>query len=113
MNRRTYDPTKQLDNAISFVCLDYYNSHTGDPAWDQRNDFFTTHNCPNGMRLQFNFPACWDGINLYKDDNTHMAYTIQNVDGGDCPDTHPVHFVNLFFEVSTSRRQTQHTRRRG
>jgi hypothetical protein len=25
------------DEAISFVCLDYYNDHSGDPEWDQRN----------------------------------------------------------------------------
>lgn len=43
--------TSAEDKAISFVCLDYYNSHAGDKEWDQRNSFFN-HNCPDGMRAQ-------------------------------------------------------------
>lgn len=31
-----------------------------------------------------------------------MAYPIQNVDGGDCPDTHPVQLVSLFYEFGLS-----------
>jgi hypothetical protein len=56
-NRRTYDASSFADQAISFVCLDYYNSHAGDPAWEQRSDFFQ-HNCPDGMRAQIFFPSC-------------------------------------------------------
>ena len=56
-NRRTYDPSSFADQAISFVCLDYYNSHQGDPNWEQRPDFFP-QNCPDGMRAQLFFPSC-------------------------------------------------------
>lgn len=40
----------------------------------------------------------WDGKNLYKPDQSHMAYPIENFQGGDCPSTHPVHLVSLFYE---------------
>lgn len=48
--RRGYSGSA-ADQAVSFVCLDYYNDHRGDPEWDQRNSFFK-HNCPQGMRAQ-------------------------------------------------------------
>jgi hypothetical protein len=51
-NRRSWGGTFE-DQAISFVCLDYYNDHSGDKEWDQRNNFFS-HNCPQGMRAQVN-----------------------------------------------------------
>ncbi|EIW72958.1 hypothetical protein TREMEDRAFT_24256, partial [Tremella mesenterica DSM 1558] len=97
-NRRTFDPTSPADLAITFVCLDYSGQHTNDPDWAQRNSFFD-HNCPQGMRAQVNFPNCWDGINLDSSDHSsHMAWPSGGVDGGDCPDSHPVHLVSLFYE---------------
>lgn len=126
-NRRTYDASSFADQAISFVCLDYYNSHAGDPEWEQRNDFFR-HNCPDGMRAQIFFPSCvsrglkvvllknhsadhnmlrlaqWDGVNLDSPDHkSHMAYPIDNFQGGNCPASHPVHLVSLFYEFVRSR----------
>ncbi|KAL7424676.1 hypothetical protein Q5752_000360 [Cryptotrichosporon argae] len=96
--RRTFNASSPDDLAISYVCLDYSGSHTGDPAWDQRNSFFA-HNCPSGMRAQVNFRPCWDGVNLDSDDHqSHMAWPSGGVDGGDCPDSHPVHLVSLFYE---------------
>ncbi|WVQ72276.1 hypothetical protein IAR50_001826 [Cryptococcus sp. DSM 104548] len=98
------DPTRRTYNgdadskAISYVCLDYDTSHSGDTAWDQRNSFFE-HNCPSGMRAQVNFRSCWDGVNLDSDDHqSHMAWPSGGVDGGDCPSTHPVRLVSLFYE---------------
>ncbi|ORY26506.1 hypothetical protein BCR39DRAFT_256661 [Naematelia encephala] len=97
-NRRTYDSSIPSNVAISYVCLDYDTSHTGDPAWAQRNSFFA-HNCPDGMRAQINFPPCWDGVNLDSSDHSsHMAWPSGGVDGGDCPTSHPVHLVSLFYE---------------
>jgi hypothetical protein len=97
--RRTYDASSFADQAISFVCLDYNNDHSGDPDWAQRNNFFD-HNCPSGMRMQVNFPSCWDGVNLDSADHTsHMAYASGGPNGGgNCPSTHPVHLVTLFYE---------------
>ena len=55
------------------------------------------------MRAQVFFPSCWDGVNLDSADHkSHMAYPIQNYNSGDCPSTHPVHLVSLFYEMVVS-----------
>lgn len=52
------------------------------------------------MRAQIFFPSCWDGVNLDSPDHkSHMAYPIQAYNTGDCPDTHPVHLISLFYEM--------------
>lgn len=38
-------------------------------------------NCLNGMRAQIHFQTCWDGKNLYKPDNSHVAY-LSGIDDG-------------------------------
>jgi hypothetical protein len=99
-SRRIFNKTDVDDQAISYVCLDYSNSHQGDPAWAQRNNFFT-HNCPDGMRAQINFPTCWNGKDLDSPDHrSHMAWPTNgnNNGGGDCPASHPVKVVELFYE---------------
>ena len=69
---------------------------------DERADFFQ-HQCPGAMRAQVFFPTCWDGVNLDTPDHkSHMAYPIQNYNSGDCPSTHPVHLVSLFYEMFVS-----------
>ncbi len=97
-DRRSFVTGDPSSAAISYVCLDYSGSHSGDPAWAQRNNFFS-HNCPQGMRAQVNFPPCWDGVNLDSTSHqSHMAWPSGGVDGGECPSTHPVHLVSLFYE---------------
>lgn len=63
---------------------------------------FPSIKCPGGIRLQVVFPACWDGKNLDSPDHkSHVSYPKDgNFDGGRCPDTHPVHLMTLFFEVT-------------
>lgn len=101
--RRTFDASSPDDLAVSYVCLDYSGSHANDPAWAQRNSFFT-HNCPDGLRAQVNFRSCWDGVNLDSQDHaSHMAWPSGGVNGGSCPSTHPVHLPMLFYEVSRVR----------
>jgi len=98
MMRRQNNKANFMDQAVSFVCQDFYNDHSGDPEWFERPDFFK-HNCPNGMRAQMFFPSCWDGVNLDSPNHQdHMAYPIQNYNGGDCPATHPVHIISIFYE---------------
>ncbi|KAI0676190.1 WSC-domain-containing protein [Trametes maxima] len=100
--RRTYNASSFADQAVSFVCLDYSGSHNNDPDWAERPNFFD-HNCPNGMRAQVFFPSCWDGKNLDSPDHkSHMAYPVQAYNTGDCPDSHPVHLVSLFYEMFVS-----------
>ncbi|KAI0341471.1 WSC-domain-containing protein [Trametopsis cervina] len=102
VNRRTYNASSFADQAISYHCLDYNADHTGDPAWDERPNFFQ-HQCPGAMRAQIFFPSCWDGVNLDSADHkSHMAYPIQNYNSGDCPASHPVHLVSLFYEMFVS-----------
>ena len=55
-------------------------------------------NCINGLRAQVHFQSCWNGVNLYKEDNSHVAY-MSMMDNGVCPPTHPVQFIHLFYEV--------------
>jgi hypothetical protein len=97
--RRDFDSSDPSDKAISYVCLEYSGAHRGNPDWDQRNSFFPHNDCPQGIRAQVNFPNCWDGVNLDSDDHrSHMAWPSGGVDGGDCPASHPVHLVSLFYE---------------
>ncbi|KAI0709314.1 hypothetical protein C8Q76DRAFT_105863 [Earliella scabrosa] len=101
-NRRSYNSSSFADKAIDFVCLEPDGAHRNDPAWDERPSFFE-HNCPSGMRAQVFFPSCWDGKNLDSPDHkSHMAYPIQDFNTGDCPDSHPVHLVSLFYEMFVS-----------
>ncbi|CAL1709157.1 unnamed protein product [Somion occarium] len=100
--RRVNNASNFADQAITYVCLDFDHDHSGDPAWEERPDFFQ-HQCPDGMRAQVFFPSCWDGKNLDSPDHqSHMAYPIQNFDSGDCPSTHPVHLISLFYEMFVS-----------
>ncbi|PSR72463.1 hypothetical protein PHLCEN_2v11677 [Hermanssonia centrifuga] len=99
--RGVYNASNEADQAISYVCLDYNNNHGSDPDWAEREDFFD-HQCPDGMRAQVFFPSCWDGQNLDSPDHqSHMAYPIGAYNTGLCPDSHPVHLLSLFYELTT------------
>ncbi|KAI0687522.1 WSC-domain-containing protein [Earliella scabrosa] len=98
-NRRSFNASSHADQAITFVCQDFSGAHDHDPDWAERPNFFD-HSCPNGLRAQVFFPSCWDGKNVDSPDHkSHMAYPIQNFNGGDCPDSHPVQLVSLFYEM--------------
>ncbi|KAH8896741.1 hypothetical protein GQ53DRAFT_713546 [Thozetella sp. PMI_491] len=58
--------------------------------------------CPAGIMANIRFPTCWDGKNLDSPDHmSHVAYPESGTfeRGGKCPDTHPVHVPQLFYEV--------------
>ncbi|KIM96518.1 hypothetical protein OIDMADRAFT_148350 [Oidiodendron maius Zn] len=86
----TYPPT-EVANRVTFACLNYAN----EPP--QTYNMSST-NCPDGLRAQIEFQSCWDGVNLFEEDQSHVAYLSQ-IDNGACPPTHPVLFPHLFFEV--------------
>ncbi|CCA73977.1 related to glyoxal oxidase precursor [Serendipita indica DSM 11827] len=93
--RNTYNASSFENQAISWVCLDYNN-----PAVNgKETPGFPTTSCPDGIRGQIFFPSCWDGVNLdspnHKD---HVSYPVQNYNSGDCPSSHPVKLVSLFYE---------------
>ncbi|TFK82879.1 WSC-domain-containing protein [Polyporus arcularius HHB13444] len=101
-NRRSYNASSFADQAVSFVCQDFSGAHDHDPDWAERNNFFD-HSCPDGLRAQVFFPSCWDGNNLDSADHkSHMSYPIQNYNSGDCPDSHPIQLVSLFYEMIVS-----------
>ncbi len=59
---------------------------------------FTTRSNENGVRLQIQFPQCWDGENLWLPNSKHMAYPV----GNKCPDSHPKAFFQLMFNLGYS-----------
>lgn len=64
------------------------------------NDFNFNSTCVQGLKAQLNFPPCWDGINLYKPDQSHMAYTGAGRSfGGSCPTTHPFRLPGIQLEI--------------
>ena len=75
---------------VSFACLDDLPSKEQPYLWRTQ--------CKNGLRAQIHFQSCWDGQNLYKQDQSHVAY-MSDLDNGLCPPTHPVPFIHLFFEI--------------
>ncbi|KZV74408.1 hypothetical protein PENSPDRAFT_601507 [Peniophora sp. CONT] len=78
--------------AINWNCIDYTQNHPETPGFDIMN-------CPNGLRAQVFFPACWDGVNLDSADHkSHMAYP-DGINNGVCPSSHPVHLISIFYEV--------------
>ena len=40
----------------------------------QKYTYFPTINCPTSLRMEINFPACWDGKNLYLANSGYMSY---------------------------------------
>jgi hypothetical protein len=94
--RTSYNASNPADKAVSYNCLNY---NGGAPP--EQGTFFT-QNCPNGLRKQIHFPSCWDGVNLDSSDHkSHMSYPIGSPEGGDCPSSHPVKIVNLFYEFTS------------
>lgn len=93
--RTSYNSSNMEDRAINFVCLDY-DSKTNDAG---PQSTFPQRPCKDGMRMQVNFPSCWDGVNLDSADHkSHMSYPIGAPDSGDCPKSHPVKTILLFNE---------------
>ena len=92
-NVRTYRGFRPQSDAVSWACL---SVKPGPETYNISNT-----DCYAGLRGQLHFQTCWDGVNLYKPDQSHVAY-MHGIDNGDCPPTHPVSFVHLFLEVSYS-----------
>ena len=87
---------KAFGNRVSFNCLqDSPNAETPNMAMT---------NCDNGLRAQVQFQSCWDGVNNYLSDNSHVAY-MSDIDNGACPPGYPVQLMHLFFEVLYSVKQ--------
>jgi len=94
---RSYDKKNFGQQAITFLCLDFYN-HIGGTT---KHDFLPRKKCPDGIRAQINFQSCWDGKNLDSEDHqSHVAYKSEGPDSGTCKDPkYPVPLPRIFLEV--------------
>lgn len=74
--------------AISYLC-------------DQKTYYsFPTTTCTGNIRLQINFPSCWNNKTVDSPDHkSHMAYPTGDLNNGACPDGYPVRLPSLFHEV--------------
>ncbi|KAF2157675.1 WSC-domain-containing protein [Myriangium duriaei CBS 260.36] len=84
-------PSRPLQDAISFACL------AAGPGPETPN-MVNVSTCINGLRAQIHFQSCWDGVNLYKTDNSHVAY-LSGIDNGVCPPGYPILIPHLFLET--------------
>nr|AEL31250.1 hypothetical protein [Armillaria mellea] len=84
------------ERAIEWSCLRYT---TNNPGYSGTGGFPTT-DCEAGFQSRLHFPACWDGVNVDSPDHkSHVAFLSQ-LDNGDCPATHPVGLMKLFYEIT-------------
>ena len=97
-NLRSYDSStltwsgkRAIADRVSFACINYSKPQV------ETNGLNGT-DCPQGLRAQIHFPSCWDNQNLYKADQSHVAY-LDRIDNGACPPTHPVLLPHLFYEL--------------
>ncbi|KAK8846803.1 hypothetical protein IAR55_005891 [Kwoniella newhampshirensis] len=93
ITRTTYNSSNALDNAVSFQCIDAGGSYDKTPYIPSNRECLT-------LRPQINFPECWDGVNAYKEDGSHVYYPIDgNPEGGKCPEGY--HKIpHLFLETT-------------
>ncbi|KAK6439478.1 hypothetical protein LTR95_004311 [Oleoguttula sp. CCFEE 5521] len=84
-------PGRPVADRISFACLD--------GLYQPEQPYMYKTDCQDGMRAQVHFQSCWNGKDLYKPDNSHVAYQ-SRIDDGICPPTHPVQIPHIFLEIN-------------
>lgn len=88
---------KKTTRAAAFSCHVNYD-YSGDVTLD---NFNFARDCPWGMKTELYFPQCWDGVNLYLSDNSHMSYPMGgSMRDGQCPITHPVRVPTIQLEYT-------------
>jgi hypothetical protein len=68
---KTWNGDRNIADRVSFVCLNTQGQYPEVPG-------MTYTNCTNQLRAQIQMQSCWDGVNLYKLDNSHVAYLSQS-----------------------------------
>ncbi|KAL8711751.1 MAG: hypothetical protein Q9220_003922 [cf. Caloplaca sp. 1 TL-2023] len=85
------DNAQREERAIGFNCMNY--GHNGSPAKDEPTLYrhslpeksWLDSNCPDGLRLELEFPSCWNGkMDGGEKHKSHVAYP-NWINGGDCP----------------------------
>ncbi|TCD71412.1 hypothetical protein EIP91_010118 [Steccherinum ochraceum] len=87
------------ERAIQWTCLRYT---VNQPQYDDNGTGFPTTDCEAGFQSRLHMPACWDGVNLDSSDHKSHTAFLSGLDNGDCPSSHPVGLMKLFFEVTWS-----------
>ncbi|KAH9811722.1 hypothetical protein Tdes44962_MAKER05870 [Teratosphaeria destructans] len=85
-------PGRPIADRVSFACLTEGAEPPNQPY------MYNATQCINGMRAQITFQSCWNGVDLYKTDNSHVAYLSQ-IDNGVCPPGYPYQFPTIFLET--------------
>ncbi|KAK0199439.1 hypothetical protein DFS33DRAFT_233960 [Desarmillaria ectypa] len=84
------------ERAIAWICLRYTTSN---PDYGGTGGFPHT-DCEAGFQSRLHFPACWDGVHVDSSDHkSHVAFLSQ-LDNGNCPSTHPIGLMKLFYEIT-------------
>ncbi|KAF2721327.1 WSC-domain-containing protein, partial [Polychaeton citri CBS 116435] len=91
---KTY-PSRPIADATNFACL---AKNSVPEANGLINPYWNVSDCINNLRAQIHFPSCWNGNDVYKSDQSHVAHQSQ-IDNGICPPTHPYQLPHLFMEV--------------
>lgn len=86
-------PSQPIQDAVTFLCL---AAAVGDNVVNMDQSSVPT--CFNGYRTQIHFQTCWNGVDLYKSDNSHVAY-LSGIDNGVCPPGYPKLLPHLFMET--------------
>ncbi|KAI4260058.1 MAG: hypothetical protein L6R42_004231 [Xanthoria sp. 1 TBL-2021] len=100
---KSNDEREQL--AIGFNCMNYglnggqkkeeptlYRHHLPEKSWIDAN-------CPDGIRLELQFPSCWNGnMDGGESHKSHVAYP-EWINGGDCPAGFDRRFPQLMYET--------------
>lgn len=89
---KTYN-NRPIADQVSYACL----SEKGGP--ETPNMPVDPTICINGLRAQIHFQTCWNGKDLYKADNSHVAH-MSLIDNGVCPPGYPYQFPHLFLETN-------------
>lgn len=91
------DPNNKTPNSkvVQYGCSQYsnYSEITPSPSFNYDTS------CPDGLKTDLQFPSCWDGLNLWKNDNSHVAYP-DGVRTGACPISHPFSLPSIMLEYS-------------
>jgi hypothetical protein len=82
-------PGRPVADRVTFNCID-------DEIVEKH--YMHSTNCKHGMRAQIHFQSCWNGREVYKADNSHVAYQ-SAIDNGICPPSHPIQIPHIFLEV--------------
>ncbi|QDS71885.1 hypothetical protein FKW77_010173 [Venturia effusa] len=76
---KTWNGGRPIADRVSFVCLDNNKRYP--------EEYGMKYTDCGQIRAQIHMPSCWDGINAYKADNSHVAYLSQML------------HVHLFYEM--------------